>query len=190
MHVRRGWIVLAAVVSLSALAACGDPTVSDLPQSTTPPGGGSPTPSGQTGTPTPLGSGTPTPGAAPTITNVPSYATWDSSIRPIGCAQCHSGGSGGFTQNPTEADAGQKKQLWFQAFCNRTFNNNGAGTQSYNPPTGRFKNYMSGNTAGSPGGHVAITNNGTVVTAWLAQGGATTPPLCTDVNNFDLVNSH
>ncbi len=190
MRVRRGWIVLAAVVSLSALAACGDPTISDLPQSTTPPGGGSPTPSGQTGTPTP-GGGTPTPGAAPTITNVPSYATWDAQIRPLGCADCHAlGSSGGLKTNPNEADPGQKKQLWFSALCNRAFGASTAGTQSYNPPTGRFLRYMSGNTTGSVAGHIAVTNSSTTVNAWLAQGGATTPPLCVDVNNFDLVNSH
>ena len=183
---RSGWIALVAVISFTAVAACGGPVVTDLGTGGTNSPGSSGTPGGS---PTPTGgtSGTPTPGAMPTITNVPSYATWNTSVKPLlSCSQCHSGGSGGLTMTPGSTDPITLKGEWFDSFCNRNFNNNLAGTQSYSPPAGRIKNYLSGQTAN---GLVGLANNGAAVTTWLQQGGATTPPPCTDKYNYDLLNS-
>lgn len=171
------------------MAACGPPEVTDL-------GGsgisgddddgtiGDDDDDGGTGTQTP----TPNGSAAPILTNVPSFATWDAQIRTLGCTQCHSGGSGGFSSNP--GDAVNKKYYWFSAICNRNSGGDRAGTQDYSPPTGKFRDRYCGITGatGQTGPHpVGIGNACTAIENWLSQGGDTTPPNCLDY--YDLANS-
>lgn len=175
-----GWISLLVVI---LMAACGPPTVTDINGGVSDDDddvatGDDDDDAATTGLPT----GTTSPGGAPTLTNVPSFATWNAQIRGLGCANCHMAGSGGVYMNP--ADTANNKLYWFYALCNRDAGALNEGMQSYSPPTGRFQQYMRGNEAGT---HVAIGNNAAAIDAWFAQGGTTVPPACN--GNFDLANS-
>jgi hypothetical protein len=176
-----GWISLFVLI---LMAACGPTTVTDIN------GDGVSDDDDDVSTgdddddaATTFPTGTTPPGAAATLTNVPSFATWDSTIRPLGCVQCHTGGSGGLYMNP--GDAANKKYYWFSSICNRDSGALNEGMQSYSPAAGRFQLYMRGN---EPAGHTAIGNNAAAIDAWLAQGGATVPPSCNDY--YDLANSN
>lgn len=135
------------------------------------------------------------PGAQPTLTNVPSFATWDSTIRPLGCSQCHTGGSGGLYMDPS--DANNKKYYWFSAICNRGSGNDKSGTQTYNPASGRFQAFYNGQSIDMNGdgdtadmGEVHTGTNpsgGATVITWL-QTGTVPPPNCSDF--YDLTNSN
>lgn len=191
MRVRRGWIALAAVISLTAVAACGGPEVTDLGTGSGTPGGtGSPGGSGTpgSGSPTPTGSGSP--GAIPTITNVPSYATFISTINKAGvdCSSCHVGGSGGLTTAIGNTDETVLKSAWFTHICNRNSGGNKAGVQQYNPAQGREIDILCNGASHSGGG---VGGGCNTVRAWL-QTGTATPPLCDDGTNgvIDYIHSH
>lgn len=163
---RFGWVSLGVVV---ALAACGPPEIHDLGDdddaATSPPGTTAPTPT-------------------PTLTNVPSFATWNSTIRPLMCPQCHSGSQGGLTFT-TATDPASLKSYWFESICDQNqVAIPDAGTQAFSPPTGRFVEFMRGNDVFP---HPTIPDNAATVDAWYAQGGTTTPPLCADT--YDLAGS-
>jgi hypothetical protein len=128
---RAGWISL---LVLLGIAACGPPEVSNIgaPQADqTPDDDGDDATSTQTA-PTP----TNPPAGAPTMTNVPSFATWQSDIKPLLCMQCHMEGAGAFVYaiGGTEAD---DKFYWFQSICNRDTGADDEGIVSYSPPVGR-----------------------------------------------------
>lgn len=189
-----GWISLFVLI---LMAACGAPTVTDIN------GGGSGiADDDDAGTgdddddgASPTIPPTTPPAGAPTLTNVPSFATWNLQIRPLLCPQCHTGSAGGFLYfaSTTQSDL---RYFWFESICNR---DNGAlneGTQSYSPPTGRFPSYMRGNDVGPDGvagtaddhdGNIGTNNAGTI-DDWMAEGGATVPPSCNDL--YDLANSN
>lgn len=183
---RTGWIILCLVL---LLAACGPPEVTDLDSEAATNGGqtgGGGNGGGGGGDDDDDGgstTGTPTPGAIPTITNVPSFATWDATVRANGCNQCHSGGSGGLTMVPGDTNASNKKYYWFSALCNRD-EGGGEGTQDYMPATGRFKRIYCGEQ-GHAGGAVSQAACDAVLN-WFAEGTAT-PPDCNA--NYDLMNS-
>jgi hypothetical protein len=186
---RLAWTSLFALL---LIVACGPTTVTDI-------NGGVSDDDDDVGTgddddddaATTFPTGTTPPGGAPTLTNVPSFATWNASIRPLapagGCGvnSCH-GGSGGVYFDDTPDDASQAKYYWFTAICNRTSNGDGAGMQAYSPPTGRFREYMIGNDPMHPGN--IGTANAATVNNWFAQGGATVVPNCLDY--YDLANSN
>ena len=179
-----GWISLFIVV---LIAACGPPTITDLDNNGNPVGdsdddddGGGDDDDDGSSSPVPSGS------AQPTLTNVPSFATWQNDVQPIleagtcNASSCHQGSSGGFTY---AGNAQSAKNDWFQSICNRDSGLN-EGIQSYDPPTGRLRQYLIGQEAAT---HTAIGNNQALVDAWLAQGSGTTVPNCMDF--YDLANS-
>ncbi|HVO31297.1 MAG TPA: hypothetical protein VMV18_11190 [bacterium] len=186
MRVRRGWIALLTLVTVAGIAACGAPEVTDIsnngsgsPGGTTPGGSGTPG-----GSPTASGTGSGTPNPNPTITNVPSFATWQSTIRGYECAQCHSGGSGGFSFG-TQTDSINEHFFWFETICN---NANQGGVQNYNPPTGHFLTTMCAMDGSHPvsAGSTAACN---AIKAWMQAATVTaTPPDCN--SNVDYVDSH
>lgn len=192
---RYGWISLFVLL---ILAACGPPEVHDINGGGTGVSDDDDSGDDDDDAATTFPTATTPPGSAPTLTNVPSFATWNSSIRPIGgttCKNCH-GGSGGAYFDPNPVDASAAKYLWFQAICDRgpgslsdPGNGSPGGTQAFSPPTGRFPRYMSGDTTGSNvSQHGGIGNNTTVITNWMAQGAGTTPPDC--LTYYDLANSN
>lgn len=179
-----------SLLALILVVACGPTTVTDINDGASGDDdiGGDDDDDDDGATTTPTGSSTPN--GQPTLTNVPSFATWNSAIRPIpgaNCETCH-GGSGGVYFDSTPADASAAKYLWFTAICNRTSGGDGAGTQSYDPPTGRYSRYMSGNVAGSPTNHVATGGDAATINNWFAEGAGTTVPNCLDP--YDLANSN
>lgn len=205
---RFGWISLFVVL---LMAACGPPEVHDI-------NGGSGLADDDDGsdddddddeeTPGPTNSPIPSGSALPTLTNVPSFATWQSQIRPItnggGCSaatSCHQGGSGGFYAN-TSNDPSNLKSLWFGTFCNRGSGNNKAGTQSFNPPAGRLQAFFRGQPIDMNGDGDTVDdlevhdeagiNTGTtgpLIVNWFTAAGVTAPvPSC--YGSYDLANSN
>ena len=174
-----GWISLFAVL---LIVACGPPEVHDINGGS---GGisddddsGDDDDDAGTGTTTPTPTGT---GAQPTLTNVPSFATWQAQIKPMLCSACHSGSAGGFSYSGI---ADNDKFSWFSSICNRDGGALNEGMQSFNPPTGRWRNYMAGQVVS----HDAISANQTTLNNWYAQGAASTPPDCNTY--YDLANSN
>lgn len=124
------------------------------------------------------------PGVAPTLTSVPSFATWNAQVRPLMCVQCHEGSDGGLTFG-SQTDAASLKHFWFESICNQDdVVVLDAGMQNYDPATGRFRQYMSGS---EPSGHTAIGPNAGMIDAWFDEGAGTTPPSCNDY--YDLASS-
>lgn len=179
-----GW---SSLFVLLLFAACGPPEVHDINGGSSVGGDDDDGGGDDDDAATTLPTATTPPGGAPTLTNVPSFATWDSTVRPLGCATCHTGGSGGFYMNP--GDQANKKYFWFSAICNRATGNTGAGTQDYQPATGRLRNYYCGQAApdGNTHSEAGIGNACTTIENWMAQGAASTPPSCNDY--YDLSQS-
>jgi hypothetical protein len=190
---RASWPILGLFVAIAF--ACGGPASGGDDTGTPTDPTGTATGSG-TLTPTPSGTATTPPGPLPTLTNVPSFATWDASVRPAmpappaNCTTCH-GGAGGFTLYPTDTDPTNKKYWWFSSLCNRTNGTDRAGTQKYSgPTTGRFIDIACNKPGVTHAGGSVPTAFCTAVTNWLPEGGTHTPPLCANQYNYDLANSH
>lgn len=202
---RYGWISLFAILTF---AACGAPEVSNLGSSSDDDGG----PIGddddddgnqETPIPTP-GSTLPNGSPAPTLTNVPSYATWDATIEQLGCSNCHAGGSGGLSMVPNSTDPSIKRYNWFTHICNRNGSANpttpGAGIQTFNPASGRLIAFycnqpfdLNGDGDTNDAGERHSSNQAPppqsscdAVRNWL-QTGTADPPSC--FGDYDLMNS-
>ena len=192
---RYAWFSLFALITV---LACGEPSVHDIGDGPEPGalgddddgGGGDDDDDGATtgGSPTP----TP-PNPNPTLTNVPSFATWNASLRTVlddgNCTSCHAGGgSGGYSLGPN-SDPVVVRYQWFTAICNRDGGADDSGTQSYDPPTGRFfENYNGMEVANNHANDLnptAIPDQGPLIANWFLEGSGTTPPSCLNAYNLD-----
>src|SRR5688572_18467103 len=103
------------------MVACGPPTVTDIsgdPSIGDDDDGGGDDDDGEVTT---IPTGTTPPGGSPgpTLTNVPSFATWDAQIRTAtACAAtCHNGSAGFFYYRTDSIE--NRRSSWFSAICNR-----------------------------------------------------------------------